>query len=80
MGNYKGGTSSERMGDFVDIQTEVQRWSIEDLYTTMIRSRIRCSMKEHMERYKVHVDIDGGMEKACGGEMMAKEAMWNIIT
>ena len=36
------GTSSERMGDFVDIQTEVQRRSTEDLYTMTIRSGIGC--------------------------------------
>ena len=40
------GTSSERMGDFVNIQTKVQRWSTEDLYTMMIRSGIRCKYEE----------------------------------
>ena len=32
------GTSSKRMGDFVDIGTEVQRRSTEDLYTMTVRS------------------------------------------
>ena len=46
------------MGDFVDIQTEVQRRSTEDSYTMMIRSGSDISMEEHMERYEVHVDGD----------------------
>ena len=36
---HEGGTSSERMGDLVDIQTEVQRQSTEDLYTVTFGCR-----------------------------------------
>ena len=44
------------MGDFVDIQTEVQRWSTEDLYTMMIGSGIGCKYGEAYEK----------VQSACG--------------
>ena len=52
------GTSSERMEDFVDIRTEVQRWSTEDLhvYTMMIRSGIGCK----------YGGAYGKVQSACG--------------
>ena len=50
------GTSSKRMGDFVDIQPEVQRWSTENSYTMMIGSGIGCK----------YGGAYGKIQSACG--------------
>ena len=49
-------TSSERMGDLVDIQTEVHRRSTEDLYTMTFGSGIGCK----------YGGACGKVRRACG--------------
>ena len=66
------------MEDLVDIQTEVQRRSIEDLYTDQGSD---VGMEKHVGRYEEHVGKGQRMEKAYGGGMVTKGDMWdNIVT
>ena len=73
------GTSSQRIGDLVDIQTEVQRWSTGDLYTKMIRLGIRCKYGGACGKIRSACGWRWRMEKAYGGGMVAKEDMWDNV-